>query len=135
MKKHLILPGILALGMGLCVFAQSEADYQGWMKDLAATAGKARKASTDKSGADAAAAGQHMEGIYKQVGAFFAKRGGADDAVAIAKKGETAAHDLAAAGAANDADKMAASVQAINGTCGACHMAHRDGQAGAFKIK
>lgn len=135
MKKHLILPGILALGMGLCVFAQSDAEYQGWMKDLQKTAGAGRKAVTDKSGADAATAGQHLEGIYKQVGAFFAKRGGADDAVAIAKKGETAAHDLAAAGAANDADKMAASMMAINGTCGACHMAHRAGQAGAYTIK
>jgi len=121
--------------MGLCVYAQSDAEYQGWMKDLAKTAQTARKAATDKSGADAATAGQHLEGIYKQIGAFFAKRGGADDAVAIAKKGETAAHDLAAAGSANDADKMAASVMAINGTCGACHMAHRAGQAGAYTIK
>jgi cytochrome c556 len=135
MKKHLILPGILALGMGLCVFAQSEADYQGWMKDLAKTAGAGRTAVTAKSGADAATAGQHLEGIYKQVGEFFAKRGGADDAVAIAKKGEAAAHDLAAAGPPNDADKMAASMMAINGTCGACHMAHRAGQAGAYTIK
>ena len=135
MKKHLILPSLLALGMAVCVFAQSEADYQGWMKDVAATAGKARKAVMEKNGADAATAGQHIEMIYKEVGAFFAKRGGADDAVQIAKKGETAAHELAAAGAANDADKMASSMQAINGTCGACHMAHREGAAGAYKIK
>ncbi|MBZ5579972.1 MAG: hypothetical protein LAP40_25725 [Acidobacteriia bacterium] len=135
MKKQIILPALLAFGMALCVYAQSEADYQGWMKDIAATSGKARKAVASKSGADAAESAQHLEGIYKQVGEFFAKRGGADDAVQIAKKGEAAAHDLAAAGSANDADKMASSMQAINGTCGACHMAHRDGQPGAFKIK
>ena len=135
MKKHMILPGLLALGMAVCVFAQSDADYQGWMKDIAATSKNARKAVADKSGADAATSAQHLESIYKSVGEFFAKRGGADDAVAIAKKGETAAHDLAAAGSANDAEKMASSMQAINGTCGACHMAHRDGSAGAYKIK
>ena len=135
MKKHILVPSLLALGMALCVFAQTEADYQGWMKDIAATAKKGRDAVQSKSGADAAAAGQHLEMIYKQVGAFFAKRGGADDAVQIARKGETAAHDLAAAGTANDADKMAASMQTINGTCGGCHMAHREGAAGAYKIK
>jgi len=105
------------------------------MKDIAKTAGAGRKAVTDKSGAEAATAGQHLEEIYKQVGEFFAKKGGADDAVAIAKKGESAAKELATAGAANDADKMAASMMAINGTCGACHMAHRGGQAGAYTIK
>ena len=135
MKKHFVLPSLLALGMALCVFAQTEADYQGWMKDIATTAGKARKAVMDKSGADAASSAQHLEGIYRQVGAFFAKRGGAEDAVAIAKKGESASHDLAAAGTANDADKMASAMQTINGTCGACHMAHRDGKAGDYKIK
>lgn len=135
MKKYIVLPSLLALGMALCVFAQTEADYQGWMKDMAATSGKARKAVMDKSGADAATSAQHLEMIYKQVGSFFEKRGGAADAVEIAKKGETAAHELAQAGSADDAAKMASSMQAINGTCGACHMAHREGTAGAYKIK
>ena len=134
MKKHVILPGLLALGMVFCVFAQSDAEYQGYMKNIAATSGKARKAVMEKNGADAAAAGEQLEGIYKQVGGFWSKRG-TDDAVQIAKKGETAAHDLAEAGKANDADKMASSMQTINGTCAACHMAHRAGSAGAFTIK
>lgn len=135
MKKHVVLPSLLALGMAFCVFAQSEADFQGWMKDVAATNGKTKKAVTEKSGADVAANAQHLEGIFKEVGAFFAKRGGADDAVGMAKKAETAAHDLAAAGTANDADKMASAAAALGGTCGGCHMAHREGQPGAFKIK
>jgi len=135
MKKHIVLPSLLALGMAFCVYAQTEADFQGWMKDVAATNGKTKKAVADKSGADVATNAQHLEGIFKEVGAFFAKRGGADDAVAIAKKGETAAHDLAAAGTANDAEKMAAAAATVGSTCGACHMAHRDGAAGAYKIK
>lgn len=121
--------------MVLCVFAQSDAEYQGYMKSMAATSAKARKAVMEKNGADAAASGEQMENIYKQVGGFWSKRGGATDAVGIARKGETAAHDLAEAGKANDADKMASSMQTINGTCAACHMAHRAGSAGAFTIK
>lgn len=134
MKKHVMLPGLLALGMGLCVFAQTDADYQGLMKDIAATSGKARKAVMEKNGADAATSGEHLEGIYKQVAAFWSKKG-AQDAVDISKKGETAAQDLVTAGKANDADKMASAMQSINGTCGGCHMAHRGGSAGAWTIK
>ena len=135
MKKHIILPSLLALGMALCVYAQSDAEYQGLMKKIAATSGKARKAVMEKNGADAASAGEQLEGIYKEVGSFWSKRGGADDAVQISKKGESAAHDLMEAGKANDADKMGSSMQTINSTCGGCHMAHRAGSAGAYTIK
>ena len=135
MKKHALLPGLLALGIVFCVFAQSDADYQGLMKDMAAASGKARKAIMDKNGADVAIQADRLAGIFMQAGAFWAKRGGADDAVEIAMKGETAAHDLAAAGKTKDAGKMASSMQIINQTCVGCHMAHRDGTAGAYTIK
>lgn len=121
--------------MALCLYAQTDPEYQGLMKKIQATSGKARKAVMEKNGADAATAGEQLEGIYKDVGEFWSKRGGADDAVEIAKKGETASHDLVEAGKANDDAKMASSMQSINGTCGACHMAHRAGKAGDFTIK
>ena len=135
MKKHLVAAGFLALGMAFCVLAQSDADYQGLMKDMAATSAKARKAIMEKNGADLALQADRLEGVFKQAGAFWAKRRGADDAVEIARKGETAAHDLGAAAKAKDAGKMASSMQTINQTCVGCHMAHRDGTAGAYTIK
>ena len=37
--------------------------------------------------------------------------------------------------AAGDFDKAAADAKTIGAACGGCHMAHREGAAGAFKIK
>ncbi len=134
MKKTIILPAMLALGFAVCVIAQSEADYSGWMKDLAQTKGKAKKAMDSKSNSEVADAGTHMAGIYKQVGAFWSGRS-ASDAVMVAKNGEEASNELAAAAKAGDDAKMASAMQTINGTCGTCHMAHREGSPGSFKIK
>jgi hypothetical protein len=134
MKKTIVLPVLLALGFAVCVIAQSEADYSGWMKDVAATKGKAKKGMDSKSNAEVADAGTHLAGLFKQVGAFWAGRN-ASDAVAIAKSAETASGDLAAAAKAGDDAKMASSMQALTGACGNCHMAHREGAPGSFKIK
>jgi hypothetical protein len=134
MKKTFLLPGLLLLGFAVCVVAQSEADYTGWMKDVAATKGKIKKGIDAKSNTDVASDAEHLAGIFKQVGAFWAGRN-ASDAVGIAKNAETASNDLAAAAKAGDDAKMTASFQSIGTSCGACHMAHRDGAPGSFKIK
>jgi cytochrome c556 len=134
MKKTIVLPVLLALGFAVCVIAQSEADYSGWMKDVAATKGKVKKGMESKSNSDVADAATHMAGLFKQVGAFWAGRN-VSDAEAVAKGAETASNDLAAAAKAGDDAKMASAMQTVNGACGTCHMAHRDGAPGSFKIK
>ncbi|PWU10068.1 MAG: hypothetical protein C5B51_04910 [Terriglobia bacterium] len=134
MKRTIVLPVLLAMGFAVCVIAQSEADYSGWMKDVAATKGKAKKALDSKSNSDVADAGSHLAGLFKQVGAFWSSRN-ASDAVTIAKNAETASNDLAAAAKAGDDAKMQSAMQTINGACGTCHMAHREGSPGSFKIK
>jgi len=133
MKKTLVLPALLALGFSVCVIAQSEADYSGWMKDIAKTKGKVTKGVAEKS-ADVAGDAEHLAGLFKQVVAFWSGRG-ASDAVGIAKGAETASNDLAAAAKAGDDAKMQASLATVNGACGMCHMAHREGAPGSFKIK
>jgi cytochrome c556 len=133
MMKTIVVPGLLALGFALCLVAQSEADYSGWMKQIAATKGKITKGIAPKNPEVAADATQ-LAASFKQVGAFWATRN-ASDAVELSKTAETAANDLAAALKAGDDAKVQASLQAINGTCGACHMAHREGTPGNFKIK
>jgi len=125
---------LLALGFAVCLVAQSEADYSGWMKDVAATRGKVTKEIAAKQNADAATDVAHLADLFKQVGAFWAGRK-VDDAETIAKKGETAAGDLAAAAKAGDDAKVQSSMQAIGGTCGGCHTANREGSPGSFKIK
>jgi cytochrome c556 len=134
MTKTIVLPGLLALGFALCLVAQNEADYPGWMKDIAATKGKVTKGIAAKQNTDVATDAAHLADLFKQVGAFWTGRK-IGDAETVAKNGETAANDLAAAAKAGDELKMQSSLQAVNGTCSPCHMAHREGSPGNFKIK
>jgi cytochrome c556 len=134
MTKTLVLPGLLALGFALCLVAQSEADYAGLMKDVAATKGKVTKGIAAKQNTDVATDATHLAGLFKQGAAFWAGRK-VSDAETLAKNAETAANELAAAAKAGDEAKMQSSLQAVNATCGACHMAHREGTPGNYKIK
>lgn len=133
MKTTHILPILLALGFAICM-AQTEADYSGWMKDVAATKGKLTKDVKGKQNSEAATEAKHLASLFDHVGAFWSGRN-VSDAVTIAKNGATASNDLAAAANAGDEAKMESSLQTINGTCGACHRAHREGSPGSFKIK
>ena len=134
MMKTLVIPGLLALAFAVCLIAQTEADYPGWMKDIAATKGKITKGVAAKQNADVATDAEHLGQMFNQVASFWSARKGVD-AEGFAKKGESAATDLATAAKAGDESRMQSSLQAINGTCVACHMAHREGTPGNFKIK
>jgi hypothetical protein len=133
MMKTIVVPGLVALGFALCLVAQSEADYSGWMKNIAATKGKIAKGIAPKN-PDVATDATQLAATFKQVGVFWEARN-ATDAVKLSKTAEAAAIDLAAAIKAGDDAKIQVSLQAINGTCSGCHMVHREGSQGNFKIK
>ncbi len=115
------LLGFFALVLG----AQDEATYQTYMKTVAASFGQLRMA------ADAAAAkapATTLAETFEKVTAFWKARN-APDAVMYAET----AHDAAKAIA--DGGDKASNQMKIQGTCGGCHMAHREGTAPNFKIK
>ena len=133
--KVKVLVSIIALlvaGIGL---AQSESDYQNWMKSNPVNVGSLNKNIAAKDGAAAAADAQKVEATFKQVEEFWKKRGGADDAVNFAMKAQTAAAAIAKDAAAGNFDQASADVKSLQANCGGCHMAHREGAAGSFKIK
>jgi hypothetical protein len=105
MTKTIVLPGLLALGFSLCLVAQNEADYSGWMKDVAATRGKVTKGIAAKQNADVATDAAHLADLFKQVGAFWTGRK-VSDAETFAKNAETAANDLAAAAKGGEEAKI-----------------------------
>lgn len=115
--------------------AQSDSDYQGWMKSNGATMGSLNKKIAAKDGAGAAADAEKLEATFKQVEEFWKKRGGADDAVNFAMKGQMAAASIAKDASAGNFDQAAADVKSLQANCGGCHMAHREGTPGSFKIK
>lgn len=133
--KKIFLVAVLGATFALCAIAQSDAEYQDWMKTNAATVGNLNKSIAAKDGAAATADAQKLEGIFKEVQAFWEKRGGAEDAVSFSMKAQTAAANIAKAASAGNFEQAAADVKSLQANCGGCHMAHREGARGAFKIK
>ena len=129
---------VLAIVTGLLIvgaLAQSESDYQAWMKSNPVNMGSLNKNIAAKDGAAAAADAQKLEATFKQVEDFWKKRGGADDAVNFAMKAQMAAAAVAKDASGGNFDQAAADVKSLQGNCGGCHMAHREGTAGSFKMK
>jgi cytochrome c556 len=115
--------------------AQSDSDYQGWMKSNAANIGSLNKNIAAKNAAGAAADAEKLEATFKQVEDFWKKRGGADDAVNFAMNAQMAAASVAKDASANNFDQAAADVKSLQANCGGCHKTHREGTPGSFKIK
>ena len=127
----LLIGAVLVAG----ALAQSDSDFQSWMKSNPPTVGSLNKNIAAKDGPAAAADAQKLEATFKQVEAFWKKRGGADDAVNFSMKAQTAAAAIAKDASAGNFDQAAADLKSLQATCGGCHMAHREGSPGAFKIK
>jgi len=133
--RTLYVLGLIGTILVVGAVAQTDSDYQAWMKSNAAAMGSMNKEIAAKDGAAAAADAQKLEANFKQIEEFWKKRGGADDAVNFAMKGQAAAAAVAKDASAGNFDQAAADVKSLQGNCGGCHMAHREGSQGNFKIK
>jgi mono/diheme cytochrome c family protein len=102
-----------------------EEDYSKAMKEVAARNTALRKSLASSSDADALASAARLEVIFKDVQAYWENRK-AEDAVTAAKNAVAAAQSISKAVAAHDPAATTAALQALGGTCGACHSAHRD---------
>jgi hypothetical protein len=111
---------------GISCFAQDDAEYQGWMKTVGPAVAAMRKAPPDAS---VASDSVKLTGIFEKVEYYWRARH-QDDAVKFAATAVEATKDLT-----SGTGDRAANLQKLQGTCGGCHMAHRDGTAPNFKIK
>jgi hypothetical protein len=134
LRKEFVLASIVALLLAGFVLAQSDSDYQGWMKMNAANAGSLGKNIQAKNGEGAAADAMKLEATLKQVEAYWQQKN-VPDAVGFAQKGQAAAAAVAKAASAGDMDTAMAQMKSMQGNCGGCHMAHREGTPGSFKMK
>ncbi len=133
MHRMFVVAGVTTL-LAVGALAQSDSDYQAWMKTNGATMQAVNKDIAAKDGSAVAAGGKTFQETFKQVGDFWQKRN-ADDAVNFAKKAQMAAEAISKAGEAGDMDKAAAEVKNLQANCGGCHMAHREKVGDNFKIK
>jgi cytochrome c556 len=134
MRCMYIVAVLTALAV-VCALAQSDGDYQGWMKSNGATMGNLNKNIAAKNAAGAAADAEKLEATFKQVEEFWKMRSGADYAVNFAMKAQMAVASIVKHASAGNFDQAAADMKSLQGNCGGCHMAHRVGTPGSFKIK
>ena len=133
MRTMRILAAIAATIIGV-LLAQSDADYQSWMKTVAATNQSLQKnlAAKDAKGVSADAA--KLQDTFKQVEGFWQTRNSAD-AMNFAKQAQTAAASISKDVEAGNMDQAAADAKSLAAVCGQCHMAHREKGDSGFKIK
>jgi cytochrome c556 len=135
MKRALATFLCLGAAFAAGAFADDQADFVAWMKTTGGTVGKLRKEIDAKAFPDAAKDAATLREVFKHVEDYFAKTS-ADDAVKMAQAAHAAATKLADAAGAGDADGAAAGLKAVQGSCGGCHMAHREKlPEGGYKIK
>ena len=134
MRTIHILLAVATLLAGTFVFAQSDSDYQGYMKIIGPTNGSLGKNITAKDAKATEADAHKMMDTFKKVEAYWQAKG-ASDAVNFAKNAQMALDMVAKSAAAGDMDKAANDAKGIGANCGGCHMAHREKTDTGFRIK
>lgn len=135
MKTMCVVAALIAvLAVGV-VFAQSDSDYQAWMKSNGAAMAALNKSLMAKDAGGVGSSAQTLESNLKQVEAYWQSKG-VTDAVNFAKAGQAAAAKVASDASSGNLDAAGADLKGIQGACGGCHMAHREGTAQTgFKMK
>jgi cytochrome c556 len=133
MRKYIVTA--LILGLASFGWAEGEADLQPHMKTFGGTMGKMRKDAEANSAAEIAKGAATMQATFKEVSAFFSKRG-VMDAVKMADDGAAASAELLAAANAGNAEGIKTAMGKVGATCGGCHKVHREQVGeGQYKIK
>jgi cytochrome c556 len=134
MRRIYVLLGITTLLAAAVLSAQSDSDYQGYMKIVGPTSASMQKNIAAKDASATGADAKKLQDTFKMVEAFWQARGAAD-AVNFAKNAQNVTGMVAKDAAAGDMDKAAADAKGLGANCGGCHMAHREKTDAGFKIK
>ena len=134
MHRLCALVAVIAGAAAGVVLAQTDSDYQPWMKAIAASNGSLQKNLQAKNADGVAGDAKMLESNFKQVESFWEKRN-APDAVKFAQQAQAAAVAVSKAAAAGNFDEATAQAKSLAANCGGCHMAHREKGESGFKIK
>lgn len=111
--------------------AKTDEDYDKLMKSVGAANGAMRKAADPKA---AAAEAEKLVALFKDAQQFWTARNNKEAADWAASAGAHAA-EIAKAGAAGNAEGVAAHAKELGGVCQACHTKNREKTETGFVIK
>jgi len=111
--------------------AKTDEDYDKLMKGVGAARGAMAKAADPKA---AGAEAEKLVALFKDAQQFWAGRNNKEAADWAASAGMHAA-EIAKAGAAGNADGVAAHTKELGGVCQTCHAKNREKTAAGFAIK
>ena len=111
--------------------AKTDEDYDKLMKGVGAANGAMRKAADPKAAAEEAT---KLVALFKDAQAFWTARNNKEAADWAASAGTHAA-EIAKAGAAGNAEGVAAHSKELGGTCMTCHTKYREKTETGFVIK
>jgi len=125
MRKIIIVVGIQAALAAGILLAQSQDDFDAWMRTIDEKNQSVQRNIAAKDADAATADAKTLQETFKLVEGFWAKRGNAPEAVELSQKAQQQAADVVKSATAKDYD--AASTQSINiaQTCTACHRLYR----------
>jgi hypothetical protein len=125
---------LIAVPIGLVVFAQQNPELTSWMKDADSASSALRKLEK-KTGEQAVESAEDLGGIYEEMIGFWRQRD-ARNAVKWSEEGKAAAVELASAANAGDAVRAESAWKALGGTCKSCHDMYREKLPdGKYRIK
>ena len=133
MRLICIFAGAVAMVAGI-LFAQSDPEYQSWMKTVASTNQSLQKNLAAKNASGVSADATKLADTFKEVEGFWQKRN-ATDAVNFAKQAQTAAAAVSMDATSGNMEQAATDAKTLAAACGECHMAHREKADSGFKIK
>src|SRR5712692_1478454 len=129
MRRLFVLAAVTSL-LAPSLAAQSDSDYQNWMKTAAATSASLQKDMADKKFDAVVADARKIEDTFKQVEAFWRSRNTVD-AVNFAKQVQSEAATVEKVITSGDMERpylqsvVSVMVGNVAGSCGGCHNAHR----------
>lgn len=130
MKRTLLTISLAAVFAALGC-AQDDATYTTAMKTVNPAVRLVNPAITAKDNAAVNAAGKTLLEAFTTINAYWTAKK-SDDAIALSATAKSAASTLSTS---TDADAQAAALKQLQGTCQACHAAHRGGMPPTFQIK
>ena len=115
----------VVFGMGVRANEKPTAEFQATMKSNGATLGALRMHIMAKDYDGIATDAATLKSNFAKIEAFWVQKK-VDAAITFSKNGAKGAADLEAAAKAKDDAAITAANMAVGGSCGGCHMAHRE---------